>query len=1695
MEWLAHSQKKHCELCKTAFRFTKLYDPQMPPSLPTSLFLRHVLGNISGVLIQWSRGLLLCLVWLGWLPWSMRAVWRFLFWLGDGGWALWLRSNIRHLEAETARATSQQRVHALMSGTSPASTGLGTQTRGLQSLPTVLAPLSQTLNMSSKQPSALGFLARLFFGFESSESDMPGNASIAGVTPTQSPYARQHPSFLSEVGLLNDLTRFPRLNSLVIDILEGQMITLLVVVAFILVFLIREWVVQQQPGPAIAEGLNAAFPPAPHIPDEPVEPLPPEEEERDRPLEPESSFQEQPREESPEGAEPLSPEDEERSNLQGGGTRMAGAAHPEASGDRSRPMARARLRRRPRPVVGEAADTRGRTECEPGVTRTPSPSKRHPYSTLREGSLERAIALRTTAESARDRSPLQRPGLPNRTSLSRATRVQRIIQEQIRAHPQDHWSADIFADVWRRAGGNPSEALRLIELEDHTTELQWIVDIIREPDFTESDSRAVTHQETAPVETSGADAHVVMAQTREGYEMAEPTHPEGKGKAPDHSLRSNSIPSAFIGSSHLRSPVATDDHPRNADLDVLRDEEPQTRRMESLYPNVSIPTFDLAARSSSLNWERTKASSSELHEESHIATTLNDNGPEASESEATSPLPRQLAHPAIDAHPFLDEGNENGPWSTSEVTESPGMQEAESPPAANGPQQSLSVTFHEPAAVENTLRRGLLDRVTDWLWGDVQVDPADLRPLGDDLEVNDAAHHEVMVEAAPLDQVAQDDHDVGQQGARGAANNPPDRLVEDMVDIEAIEDGEDFDGVMELIGMHGPIGGLIQNASFSAVLVSATVATAIWFPYVWGKVVLLILGNPVSLFVKLPLLWFSFAAELLVELALFFAGSFIHWTDLLVRLTLTPLSVALPIMTRYTGNTFIAHASQSIAEQSLDRTMRLVAAASIRVSGTDYPSLSIVSHEALYLTKARVATASTHLSDILSGVMASGSITTESVRAMALLEALTPASLGKTAKDLGQMGVQTWDAAVQMAPALWSPRALRGLLEFPARSEPLDPELAHWGPGDRVIAIVAGYCLFSLVGSLYVRRGRPFSHSEQGQKVEMILKQVLQQAGGVMKVILIISIEMIAFPLYCGLLLDVALLPLFEHATLASRLQFTAESPYTSVFVHWFIGTCYMFHFALFVSMCRRIMRPGVLYFIRDPDDPTFHPVRDVLERNVATQLRKITFSAIVYGALVIVCLGSVVWGLAISFEGVLPIHWSSNEPVLEFPVDLLVYNFLMPLAIRFAKPADGLHAMYTWWFRKCARQLRLTWFLFGERREDEEGHRVKRNWAGKLPRKVTGLRALARPSDDAPSFENSSDISFKHDGRYVRVPNSDQVRIPKGGNVFAEVDEKDEPIQSDSSVPPARSGHQSDLFTKLYVPPLFTCRIGFFIVLIWVFAAFTGLGITIVPLVLGRTVFAALIPNHLRMNDVYAFSIGIYLLGGMIYGVMNYSRGIAWLRHVCGAGQPEAWRRILDRATIYGVQLARIVYTYSAFVIFLPSLSALLTEMYIIIPLHTFFDADQQHIIYFIQDWTLGVLYIKLARRLILWHSHSRPASALRAITRHGWLNPDARLATRSFILPASVVMGGALIGPLFFGWLANRMYFGQGDAALQTLVYRYSYPAVMALCLWTVIAVALGMMMERWRRAVRDEVYLVGERLHNYGERRAGNAVSGHG
>jgi E3 ubiquitin-protein ligase MARCH6 len=911
-------------------------------------------------------------------------------------------------------------------------------------------------------------------------------------------------------------------------------------------------------------------------------------------------------------------------------------------------------------------------------------------------------------------------------------------------------------------------------------------------------------------------------------------------------------------------------------------------------------------------------------------------------------------------------------------------------------------------------------------------------------------------------------------------------------DPDAAEDAEDLEGIFELIGIQGNIIGLFQNALFSGLLIMATFLWAVFLPYMLGKIVLLIIGN-VHLIWELPLVIISATVDFVADIVLFIGGYVLSWlsVDKFVQSVLGQLGQA-----NTTAVDPLQHTSKSFAQRAGIRLSKTF----VTLTSLSDPSLllaaSIQSHESLNLLQDSLNSAVENTADfVLSLGRAEHDISIE--RLSQLLSTLYT--------EVSDFVLRNWIMITSTVSDVWKSLRETGSITISMTTPnktflPLvmDPNanLAYWSAKERFTAVLLGYGLIALIAALYVSKLAPITSSPRSRRIEQRIVDLIKQAGGVCKVIFIISIEMIAFPLFCGFLLDLALLPLFEYSTIASRISFTLSAPWTSGFVHWFVGTCYMFHFALFVSMCRKIMRNGVLYFIRDPDDPNFHPVRDVLERNVGVQLRKIAFSAVVYGTLIVVCLGGVVWGLWIASDKILPIHWASSQSALEFPIDILLFNFLTPVVLRYAKLTDGLHEMYKWWFRRCAKVLRLSNFLFNERFQEEEGHHVRRTWKAWLLGKKGDVNNPSLTKTDG-SVEKP-EVYFQLDGKYARVPAMDQIRIPKGSTVFLEVDRDDNRL--DGATEEGVHAKTSKLVTKVYIPPWFKVRIGLFVLAVWLFAAATGLSVTILPLLFGRKLFSYFSPNESEVNDIYAFSLGIYLLGTVLYITLHAYAIFSSIQTHTQRLAPsfQAVKRFLSR-------IFSVVYVYSAFAIGLPILLAFLLELYVLLPLHNYFGHTNTHVVHLVQDWTLGILYIRIITRILFAHEDSISSRVLHAVIRPtpteigspspgGYLDPNARLATRAFVLPALMLFAILTLVPYVGAQVFLALPFGAGGAAAEVLddvqrvrVVRLAYPVALTVGLgaWMVIGVVHA--TARWRVRIKDEVYLIGERLHNFGDRKA--------
>ncbi|MCJ1290530.1 hypothetical protein MMC34_002069 [Xylographa carneopallida] len=1564
--------------------------------------------------------------------------------------------------------------------------------------------VNQAQSFSGVEPRIFRFTKHLLRGlfYQRWSGSVAMNASVSQNTTRPIRFSSRSSSLLSDLGFLGSLTRWRTINNLIIDVLEGQLITLLVVVAFVLIFLIREWVVQQQPAIHMGEAFNAAA-------------VAVENQEVEAPVA--QQIDDQNGEEGLELAPQRIDDDNNRNVV------------PPPAGAR-----RARLLAVPRP----ARRLRLPPDVPNGLATRISPLDENGGNAGREGQSDASLGLSSPSLldrpwSASDAGPstiFQRPGMPTRDALACATEIQRTMEEHTRASGQDWPGINVFMDLWNRADSKPSEVLRIIREEGREEELGWIVLAMSRLESA-GDEDTVDNETQEPNDSSTHIAEDPPSEqqsnaSNESWQMIEDVARTNLGASPILERPSNFYeaqkqqmqilrPEAQHHLTIVQEKFDTSDgttESSNQDISVI------VPRITSNAGSAGIAGQHEAPEISTARHERHEAPETAQHEQEPISQHQWDiNGLDELPGDG---IPVQLEGSSRTTR--LPDVAINSDESTDSIPEltgaTPLRQDLGSSHASDPSGPSTSSNTNAEIVNAAVGAQSLTETVMEWLWGGTAQ--AGLAP--EDHGEDDEHVVRDVQEEAPFVHMAQ-----GQpvlHGGNEVDNNLQDPEVLraaaeaglDPNDAEAIDDGEDLEGVMELIGMQGPIAGLVQNGMFSAVLISLTVFFGIWIPYIAGKLLLVFLANPISLFVKLPLRWASTIADLIIDSCVFVTACAFFWTDTAIRWAVTPVGFFVPFLARMNNNSVLSSTAWSYGSTAGERLVKLFESTSDSFAESDIPAFSIIAHESLKKAEQRLTEFTVGSVDLLknmTSVQPSQTINTQ--ESWNQLGHLAFIGFGKAFSLLNRKTLNT----LRMVPSSLNINLLRISLDIPQRTQPLDYRLASWNTRDRIVAIFLGYVTFSIAGALYLRIRAIFQDKRDLEQTQGTFVDVLNQAAGVMKVILIIGIEMIVFPLYCGLLLDGALLPLFDNASVLSRINFTIDSPYTSIFIHWFVGTCYMFHFALFVAMCRKIMRTGVLCksdpvviqenclmeipdFIRDPDDPTFHPVRDVLERNVSTQLRKIAFSALVYGALVIICLGTIVWSLAFAVDGVFPIHWSSNEPVLEFPVDLLVYNFLMPLAVKFLKPSNGLIKMYDWWFRKCARVLRLSQFLFGEQKDDEEGHHVRRTWWYALTGKRGDPAMPVRESRKFLAEDRDVDAFFLRDGRYVRAPASDQVRIPKDSETFLEVDEDGNRVDGLPEKDDGLHGRENKMFTKLYIPPYFRFRIGVFIVLIWLFASTTGVGITIIPLLFGRYVFARLIPNHLRMNDIYAFSIGIYLLGGPLYLLFQYRQRLSSIaktaRHLLSASPPSSTTLLasLRTTTHYALLAIRFLYFYAALTILLPSLLALLMETYLVIPLYTYFSPSPptpsaRHTIHFVQDWTLGVLYLKMAARLTLWHANGRPARALRAIIAgpaHSWLRPDVRLATRAVIFPATLLMLLGLTAPLGVGWLANRTLFVGLSETVHRVVYRYSYPVVAGLAVGIAGCVALRRALAGWRGKVRDEVYLIGERLHNFGERRGG-------
>lgn len=181
---------------------------------------------------------------------------------------------------------------------------------------------------------------------------------------------------------------------------------------------------------------------------------------------------------------------------------------------------------------------------------------------------------------------------------------------------------------------------------------------------------------------------------------------------------------------------------------------------------------------------------------------------------------------------------------------------------------------------------------------------------------------------------------------------------------------------------------------------------------------------------------------------------------------------------------------------------------------------------------------------------------------------------------------------------------------------PKEPLVSY---SDNLVIVLLGYGVISILAVVYVvansllRSRYPRLDTPMTRQVARVLRYL----ATFVKIVVLILFEFGIFPLGCGWWLDLCTLRLLD-SSIDARTAFCREFPWTCTAGHWFLGIFYMVHVSMFVSHLREILRPQLLWFLRNPDDPDFRPFRELVEKPLSRHARRMCLSTLIYGPLIL---------------------------------------------------------------------------------------------------------------------------------------------------------------------------------------------------------------------------------------------------------------------------------------------------------------------------------------------------------------------------------------------------------------------------------------------------------------------------------------------
>ncbi|XP_058793863.1 E3 ubiquitin-protein ligase MARCHF6 isoform X2 [Phymastichus coffea] len=536
----------------------------------------------------------------------------------------------------------------------------------------------------------------------------------------------------------------------------------------------------------------------------------------------------------------------------------------------------------------------------------------------------------------------------------------------------------------------------------------------------------------------------------------------------------------------------------------------------------------------------------------------------------------------------------------------------------------------------------------------------------------------------------------------------------------------------------------------------------------------------------------------------------------------------------------------------------------------------------------------------------------------------------------------------------------------------------------------------------------------------------------IVKVSLLSVVEIGVLPLVCGWWLDICSLAMFD-ATLRDRESSFRLAPGTSMFIHWLVGMIYVYYFASFILLLREVLRPGVLWFLRNLNDPDFSPLQEMIHLPILRHARRLVVSAVIFGTVILLMLWLPIKILRWIWIGFLPytVTVQTETQISELSLELLLLQVILPALLEQSHTRTWLKALVRGWCRIVAWLLDLQSYLLREP-TDEPGPAV------------------------------------------VEEP-----QHPDLGAVHQALLQREGP-----------SGFQP------YVrPKWFGARLVGLMLCVCISFVLASLVAMTLPVWIGRRVMALwmvgapapsppVMPPPMpvtneggeapalsgRVHEVYTIACGTYVCWAAARGL---ALAFSWL--------PRGRRAILERVKHWAIIGVKAFVFCVLLVGVIPLLFGLLLELVVVVPLRI--PLEQNPILFIWQDWALGVLYTKIATAVTMMGPEWRLKLAIERAYNEGIREMDLRFIIMELAAPVICCFGLALAIPYAVAYSIVPLFVT--NIQTQILIARRLYPFLLLL---HVVCIVISIQIKQFKKLyehIKNDKYLVGQRLVNYEHR----------